>query len=50
LCAQGGATTQLSGQRFDGAQRRQADVMFHSFDVVVNDTIIQAKKFKEVCQ
>ena len=50
LCSQGGTTPQLPRERLDCAQRRQADVMFHSFDVVINDTIAQAKKLQKISE
>ena len=50
LCSQGRTTPQLSRERLNGAQRRQADVMFHSFDVVINDTIAQAKELQKISE
>ncbi len=37
-------------ERLDCTQRRQANVMFHSFDVVINDTIAQAKKLQKISE
>ena len=38
----------LRGQRFDRAQSRGTDVVFHSFDVVVNDLLIQAEQRQKI--
>jgi hypothetical protein len=39
---------QLLRQRFDRAQSGGADMMFHPFNVVINDSIIATEKFKEI--
>src|SRR6187200_3553859 len=39
---------QLSGQCFDGAQCRRADMMLHSFDVVVDRLLVEAEQFQEI--
>ena len=47
-CEQRRPSPQLLGQRFDRAQSGGADMMFHPFNVVINDSIIETEKFEEI--
>jgi hypothetical protein len=48
LRAQGGPTPQLQRKRFDRAQSRRADVVFHPFHVMIDDLLIKAEEFKKI--
>ena len=39
---------QLHGERFDRAKRRRADVMLHSFYVVINNALVEAEKAEKI--
>src|SRR5581483_1229090 len=41
---------QLSGQRFNCAQSRSANVMLHSFYVVINDAVVEPQQPQEISQ
>ncbi len=48
LCAQGGPTPQLQRKRFDRAQSRRADVVFHPFHVMIDDLLIKAEELEKI--
>jgi hypothetical protein len=39
---------EVAGQRLDRAQRGWTDVVFHTFHIVIDDLVIEAKEFEEV--
>jgi hypothetical protein len=45
---QRGLPLELLRQRLDGAERGWADVVFHAFDIVIDDLLIEAKEFEEI--
>ena len=48
ICEQRWPSPQLLRQRFDRTQSSGADMMFHPFNVVINDSIIETEKFEEI--
>jgi hypothetical protein len=44
------APAQLPGQCFDCPQSGHTDVMFHSFDIVMDDAIIETEEFEKFGQ
>src|ERR1051326_4756393 len=50
LREQGRTPLQLRGQRFDRAQRRRTDVMFHALDVVMDHALVETEQGKEIAQ
>lgn len=50
LGEQGRAATQLRGEGLDRAQRRRADVMLHSFDIVIDHAFLDPEELQEISQ
>jgi hypothetical protein len=48
LCAQSRPSPQLRSQSLDRPQRRRADVMLHSFDIMVNHAIIDTEQSQKI--
>src|SRR5947209_7165982 len=44
----GRMATKLRGQAFDRAQGWRTNMMLHSFDIVVNDLLVQAEEIQKI--
>jgi hypothetical protein len=50
LGAQGGSTLQLLGERGNCSQSRGTNVVFHSFHIMINHTIVYTEQSQELSE
>ena len=48
LGAQGGAPPEVTGQGFNRAKSWRTHMVFHSFDIAMDDALVQAKELEKI--